>query len=65
MRDVISRTGVSKPSVYRLMEAGQFPRSRRYRSLKGVFWLEDEVEDWKCSQALGLPRFVTELLGSD
>ena len=42
---VVQMTGVSRSTIYRWMENGEFPRQV---SLGGntVAWLESDVEDW-------------------
>ena len=45
MKEVIHICGLSRPSIYRLMNTGEFPRqiSVGYRSVR---WIEGEVVDW-------------------
>lgn len=43
--EVLRRTGLSKATVYRLMEAGLFPRQVLLSS-RAVGWLEHEVREW-------------------
>lgn len=45
MPDVVVMTGLSKPSVYRTMKAGTFPRRIRL-SPGAVGWLRTEIEQW-------------------
>lgn len=42
---VMAITGLSKPTIYRMVEAGEFPRQKKL-SLRTVGWLEQEVLDW-------------------
>lgn len=43
--EVIDRTGLSRTSIYRAMNAGDFPRAvPLYR--RGVAWDSGEVETW-------------------
>lgn len=42
--------GLSKPVIYRLIAAGEFPRSRKYRGADAVYWLQSEVVTWQRSQ---------------
>ncbi|MCU0670974.1 MAG: AlpA family transcriptional regulator [Myxococcota bacterium] len=47
--EVIERTGLSRTSIYRAMQAGEFPRAvPLYR--RGVAWPESEVEGWIASR---------------
>lgn len=46
--EVIEQTSLSRRSIYRLMRAGQFPKSRKL-SPQRVAWSEGEVEAWKQS----------------
>ena len=45
MKEVTKMTGLSRSYVYKLMNAGQFPKSvpLGYRC---AAWVESEVEDW-------------------
>ena len=43
--EVESRTGLSRSSIYSLMDQGEFPRPRRIGK-RAVAWLETDVEHW-------------------
>lgn len=43
--EVLSRTGLSRTSLWRLEKAGQFPARRRI-SANAVGYLSDEVDAW-------------------
>jgi prophage regulatory protein len=43
--EVVKLTSLSRATIYRMAEAGQFP-PRRQISLKRVGWIEQEVLDW-------------------
>jgi prophage regulatory protein len=43
--EVVDRTGLSRPTIYRRMKDGEFPRCRRL-SPGAVGWSEAEVEAW-------------------
>jgi prophage regulatory protein len=43
--DVTSRTGLSRSTIYALMERGTFPKQVKLGS-RAVGWLESEIEDW-------------------
>ncbi|WP_447729159.1 helix-turn-helix transcriptional regulator [Pseudoxanthomonas suwonensis] len=47
---VMDITGLSKPTIYRMVETGAFPKQRKL-SPRAVGWLEHEVQEW----ALGCP----------
>jgi len=47
--DVIERTGLSRPSIYRLMGIGLFPRNHRL-SIRAVGWKRSEIEKWMNSR---------------
>ena len=55
--EVLAKTGLSYPTIWRLMTLGAFPRSRQVASK--VVWLSSEVDQWIAA----LPR--THLLGDD
>ncbi len=42
--EVLTRTGLSRPSIYRSMSAGQFPKSTRFG--RATFWASHEVDGW-------------------
>ncbi len=44
LREVISRTSLSRTSIYRLMDLGTFPASVALGSR--VSWIESEIESW-------------------
>lgn len=44
MREVVARVGLSKATIYRLMERGVFPRPHTIRSLHAVRWSEAAVD---------------------
>jgi prophage regulatory protein len=45
IRDVVARTSLSRPTIYRLIERGEFPRNRKI-SPQRVAWPADAVDAW-------------------
>ena len=45
MKEVMHLTGLSRPSVYRLMKDGLFPNSIELGE-RSVAWVDDEVHEW-------------------
>jgi prophage regulatory protein len=45
LRGVLDRTGLSRTTIWRLEEAGTFPR-RRKLSAGAVGWMEEEIDRW-------------------
>ena len=45
MEEVVAWTGLSRTTIWRMEQEGQFP-SRRALSAGAVGWLEDEVIQW-------------------
>ena len=43
--EVMTRVGLSRPTIWRLERSNEFPR-RRQLGRNSVAWLEDEIEDW-------------------
>ncbi len=43
--DVTSITGLSRSTIYALMEKGAFPKQVKLGS-RAVGWLESEIENW-------------------
>lgn len=48
--EVAQRTRLSKPTIYKLIRRGQFPKQLRLCENK-VAWLEREVEGWIAARA--------------
>ena len=45
IREVVHRTGLSRPTIYRLVERGEFPHQVQL-SAQCVGWKESEVAAW-------------------
>lgn len=45
LAEVRQRTGLGRSTIYRLVEAGDFPQQIRL-SRHSVGWLQDEIERW-------------------
>lgn len=45
IKEVMSRTGLSRSSIYSFISQGRFPQSVKIGN-KWVAWLEREVDDW-------------------
>jgi prophage regulatory protein len=50
IEEVAVRTRLSKPTIYKLIRQGDFPRQLRLCANK-VAWLEREVEEWVAARA--------------
>ena len=50
IEEVADRIRLSKPTIYKLIRRGQFPRQLRLCENK-VAWLEREVEGWVAARA--------------
>ncbi|WP_279049851.1 helix-turn-helix transcriptional regulator [Cedecea davisae] len=48
MAEVINRSGLSRPTIYRQISKGIFPTAKKLTGKEGraVGWLESEVEAW-------------------
>ena len=46
---VLGLTGISKPTVYRLMKSGGFPKNYKLAE-RIVAWKDDEVQAWMSSR---------------
>ena len=46
---VMQRIGLSKPSIYRLMKTGEFPKPRKLGAA-AVGWRVDELDEWAASR---------------
>ncbi len=49
--EVIGKVGLSRPTIWRLERAGEFPR-RRQLGRNSVGWVEDEIEQWMQSRVV-------------
>ncbi len=54
--EVVSKTGVSRSTIYELMGKGGFPMARRLTS-RTVGWDDAEVEGWMASRETAPIRF--------
>lgn len=45
LREVISRVGLKRSSIYLAMEQGHFPKAIKLGE-RSVGWLEDEITSW-------------------
>ena len=54
-------TGLPRSSIYKLMEAGEFPKPVKL-SAQAVAWLESEVLDWMNQriEAARTTKFITQ-----
>lgn len=50
IEEVAERTRLSKPTIYKLIRSGSFPRQLRLCANK-VAWLEREVGEWIAARA--------------
>ena len=50
IEDVAVRTRLSKPTIYKLIRQGDFPRQLRLCANK-VAWIEREVDGWIAARA--------------
>ena len=48
--EVVKQTRLSKPTIYKLIGRGDFPRQIRLCANK-VAWLEQEISDWVAARA--------------
>ena len=49
LKDVISRTGLSRSSIYAYIAVGTFPRQFKI-GLRSIGWLETEIDSWIVSR---------------
>lgn len=50
MREVMSRTGLSRPTIYRRCAAGTFPKQIPLGNPRIVGGLETAIDDWQKAQ---------------
>ena len=49
LTEVLKETGLSKPSIYRLMRESKFPQSYKLGE-RAVGWRSDQLREWKESR---------------
>lgn len=54
--EVVSKTGVSRSTIYELMGKGEFPMARRLTS-RTVGWDDSEVDGWMATRETAPVRF--------
>jgi prophage regulatory protein len=42
---VCARVSLSKPTIYRLMKNGKFPKNKKIGE-RATAWIEEEIDDW-------------------
>ena len=52
-KQVIERTGLSGPTIWRRVKAGDFPQSRQLTPNR-VGWMEAEINEWEESRPVGV-----------
>lgn len=45
IKEVMTRTGLSRSTIYELMSKGEFPK-QVVLTERCVGWIEDEIQDW-------------------
>jgi len=50
IREVVAATRLSKPTIYKMVRAGKFPRQVRLAEQR-VAWLAAEIDGWIADQA--------------
>lgn len=60
IQEVVDRVGLSRATIYRMMERGQFPRSHKVTSY-AVRWRESEIDDFMDAVAEDRPWSATTL----
>ena len=53
--EVTARTTLSKRTIYRMMNDGMFPQSRRING-KTVAWVASEIDEWILAQPKSDPK---------
>jgi len=53
---VLTRTGLSRSSLYRMMDSGRFPRPLRIIGTTTRAWNSDDVAEWCRFQIANAPR---------
>lgn len=54
-KEVERETGLSRPTIYRQIAAGKFPRPRRI-GVQAVAWLSSDIEEWKRQLPVVMPN---------
>jgi prophage regulatory protein len=64
IRQVMSLTGLSRMTIYRLERDGNFPKRRRL-SQNSVAWLESDISAWAESRPMPTLRSSQRVLAGD
>lgn len=49
LKTVMDKTGMAKSTIYKYMEAGEFPENVKLTT-RSVAWVESEIEEWILSK---------------
>ena len=47
---VVTLTGLSKATIYRLVKRGRFPKSVRLTERRAVGWRLEDIEEWAANR---------------
>lgn len=46
LKQIIERTGLSRSTIYKMIQEGKFPRQVDLVGGRSVAWVENEIENW-------------------
>jgi prophage regulatory protein len=59
-KEVVARTGLSAVTIWRRIQAGDFPKPRQLTPNR-VGWPEDEIKQWEDTRPVGMCRLPENL----
>jgi prophage regulatory protein len=53
--NIVERTGISRATIYRMIDTGDFPRPIRL-AVQAIGWTEEQISAWESSRPYSLPE---------
>ena len=53
LNSVIEVTGLSRSSIYLMVQRGEFPKNIRLNNYRAVGWLEKDIQEWIATRVGG------------
>jgi prophage regulatory protein len=55
--NIVERTGLSRATIYRMIDTGDFPRPLRLAA-RAIGWTEEQISIWESSRPYSTPRQI-------
>lgn len=53
--NIVERTGLSRATIYRMIDAGDFPRPLKLAA-QAIGWTEEQISAWESSRPYSVPE---------